>query len=431
MVSRLSVYLDGHHCGSVEQSTSGNVSFRYDEEYRSVSKQTPLSLSMPLAALSHKKREILPFLQGLLPDSEYALTAIARRYSVSSRSPFALLAHIGSDVAGAVQIVDPDQEASDAVGKRGKSRPVDALEIGVMLRQVLSEYAEGIPFYGSVGSFSLAGAQPKIALHKNKQGGWAVPDGATPTTHILKPVAGAVRRIDVVEQLTMSAARTLGCDVAKSELQSIDGLDVFVTERYDRKLERGQWTRLHQEDLCQALSVAPDKKYQRQDGGPGLAVIARLIRSLPLESDRQAVGRDFYRAFVFNVVAGCTDAHAKNYSLMLNGDAVRLAPLYDLVTYASYWNGEARLNSAMSVDGEYALSRISAAKLVAAGKQFGVAGEAEQIVHSMRTGMVDAFEFARAALDSSGSDAKKIGDRVMAGLIKMPMILRNEGGLRL
>lgn len=377
MVSRLAVYLDGYRCGSVEQTTSGNITFRYDEEYRSVSKQTPLSLSMPLAALTHRKREILPFLQGLLPDSEDALAAIARRYSVSSRSPFALLAHIGWDVAGAVQIVAPDQEASDAVGKHGRSRPVDALEIGVMLRQVLSEYAEGIPYYGDVGNFSLAGAQPKIALHKNKQGGWAVPEDATPTTHILKPVAGTVRRIDIVEQMTMSAARALGCSVAKSELQNIDGLDVFVTERYDRKLERGQWTRLHQEDLCQALSVSPDKKYQRQDGGPGLAAIAGLIRSLPLESDRQAVGRDFYRAFVFNVVAGCTDAHAANYSLMLNGETVQLAPLYDLVAYAPYWNGVARLNSAMNVDGEYALSRISAAKLVAAGKQFGLAGEAD------------------------------------------------------
>jgi serine/threonine-protein kinase HipA len=425
MVSRLAVYLDGHRCGSVEQTTSGNITFRYDEEYRSVSKQTPLSLSMPLAALTHKKREILPFLQGLLPDSEDALAAIARRYSVSSRSPVALLAHIGSDVAGAVQIVAPDQEASDAVGKRGKSRPVDALEIGVMLRQVLSEYAEGIPYYGDVGNFSLAGAQPKIALHKNKQGRWAVPEDATPTTHILKPVAGTVRRVDIVEQMTMSAARALGCTVAKSELQNIDGLDVFVTERYDRKLGHGEWTRLHQEDLCQALSVAPDKKYQRQDGGPGLAAIAGLIRSLPLGSDRQAVGRDFYRAFVFNIVAGCTDAHAKNYSLMLNGETVQLAPLYDLVTYAPYWDGEARLNSAMSVDGEYALSRISVAKLVAAGKQFGLAGEAEHIVHSMRTGMVDAFESARASVDSNGSDAKKIAGDLMAGLIKMPMVFKD------
>jgi serine/threonine-protein kinase HipA len=426
MVSELIVYLDGHRCGTVEQATGGNIRFRYDEEYRTATNRTPLSLSMPLAAVTHKKREILPFLQGLLPDSEEALGAIARRYAVSSRSPFALLAHVGSDVAGAVQIVAPDKEASDTVGNRGKSRQVNALEIGVMLRQVLSEYADGIPYYGSVGNFSLAGAQPKIALHMNKRGEWAVPEDATPTTHILKPVAGTIRRIDVVEQMTMSAARALGCTVAKSELQTIDGLDVFVTERYDRKLVDGQWKRLHQEDFCQALSVAPDKKYQRRDGGPGLASIAALIRSLPLESDRQAVGRDFYRAFAFNVVAGCTDAHAKNYSLMLSGETVQLAPLYDLVTYAPYWDGVARLNSAMSVDAEYALSRISVGKLVAAGKQFGVSADAEDIVHSMRTGMVEAFQSARAALDSSTREAREIADELMGGLAKMPMIAESE-----
>lgn len=422
MVTELVVYLDGERCGSVEQTQAGNVTFNYDDEYRLRQGSTPLSLSMPLAAATHQKRAILPFLQGLLPDSEEALNAIARRYAVSSRSPLALLEHVGADVAGAVQIVPPETESSDAVGKRGRSREVDDSEIGTMLRQVLGEYAEGVPYLGSVGNFSLAGAQPKIALFKNKQGGWAVPEGATPTTHIFKPVAAAIRRIDVVEQMTMSAARILGCDVASSTLETIDGLEVFVTERYDRKLEAGRWHRLHQEDLCQSLSVPPDKKYQHRDGGPGLAKIAALIRSLPFESDRQAVGRDFYRAFVFNVVAGCTDAHAKNYSLMLHGESVRLAPLYDLVSYAPYWDGSAHLDTAMSVGGEYALARISVQKLVEAGKQFGVGPEAEDLVHAMRVGMMDAFATARAQLHSSAREVKKVADELMNGLKWMPLV---------
>ncbi|MGE3193923.1 MAG: type II toxin-antitoxin system HipA family toxin [Microbacteriaceae bacterium] len=422
MVTELVVYLDGERCGSVEQTQTGNVTFTYSDDYRMRPGATPLSLSMPLAAATHKKRAILPFLQGLLPDSEEALNAIARRYGISSRSPFALLKHVGADVAGAVQIVAPEMESSDAVGKRGKSRAVDESEIGKMLRQVLDEYAEGVPFIGSVGNFSLAGAQPKIALFKSKQGRWAVPEGATPTTHIFKPVAGTVRRIDVVEQMTMSAARMLGCNVASSTLQTIDGLDVFVTERYDRKLEAGRWRRLHQEDFCQALSVPPDKKYQHRDGGPGLAKIAELIRSLPFESDRQEVGRDFYRAFVFNVVAGCTDAHAKNYSLMLQGESVRLAPLYDLVTYAPYWDGRARLDTAMSVGGEYALERISVQKLVAAGKQFGVGHDAEELVQTMRAGVIHAFATARTQLNSSAREVKKIADELMAGLERMPLV---------
>lgn len=422
MVTKLVVYLDGKRCGAVEQTPTGNVTFGYDEDYRLQRGATPLSLSMPLAAAMHKKSAILPYRQGLLPDSEEALNAIARRYAVSSRSPIALLKYVGADVAGAVQIVSPETDPSDAVGPRGKSRVVDDSEIGTMLRQVLGEYAEGVPYMGSVGNFSLAGAQPKLALFKNKQGRWAMPEGATPTTHILKPVAGTIRRIDVVEQMTMSAARILDCDVAASTLQTFDGLDVFVTERYDRKFENGHWHRLHQEDFCQSLSVPPDKKYQHRDGGPGLAKIAAHIRSLRFEEDRRAVGRDFYRAFAFNVVAGCTDAHAKNYSLMLQGEHVRLAPLYDLVTYASYWDGSARLNTAMSVNGEYSLARISGDSLVAAGKQFGVGPEAKEIVHSMRVGMVGAFEAARALLNTSAPEVKTIADELMVGLKRMPLI---------
>ncbi|WP_309075707.1 HipA N-terminal domain-containing protein [Paenarthrobacter sp.] len=48
----------------VELTPSGNLTFRYDPEYQAIPDATPLSLSMPLAAASHKKRAVLPFLQG-------------------------------------------------------------------------------------------------------------------------------------------------------------------------------------------------------------------------------------------------------------------------------------------------------------------------------------------------------------------------------
>ncbi|TAJ46449.1 MAG: type II toxin-antitoxin system HipA family toxin [Herbiconiux sp.] len=421
-MSDLEIYLDGVECGVVTQTSTGNITFHYDESYRRT-QRTPLSLSMPLAASTHKKRAILPYLQGLLPDSEDALTAIARRYSVSAKSPVALLSHIGSDVAGAVQIVVEQGTSTDATLSRSDIRPVDDAEVGRMLRHVMSEYSEGVPYYDSVGHFSLAGAQPKIALHKDVTGGWNVPQDATPTTHILKPVAGTVRRIDVVEQVTMQAARVLGSQVAKSDLETIDGVDVFVSERYDRRVVDGEWRRLHQEDLCQALSVPPDKKYQHRDGGPGLAVIAGLIRSLPLERDRREAGRAFYQAFVFNVVAGCTDAHAKNYSLMLDGESVRLAPLYDLVTSAPYWNGEAGIDSAMSVNGEYAFARIGAEMLSKAGKQFGVGDEAADIVAATREGIFEAFESAVEGLPESVKNSRDIVDDLFSGLRALPLVI--------
>lgn len=423
----LDVHLDGRLCGWLNQSSSGNLIFTYAEHYRTAEGATPLSLSMPLVTATHRKRVVLPFLQGLLPDSDEALGAMARRYAVSSNNPFALLEHVGLDTAGAVQIVPHGTPAPDAVSPRARVRAVSEAEVSVMLSRVVSEYTEGAPYYDGAGRFSLAGAQPKIALHRLPDGSWAVPEDATPTTHILKPVAGRFRRIDVVEQLTMRAAAALGSDVARSDLVRIGDWDVLVSERYDRTLTDRTWRRLHQEDFCQALSVSPARKYQERDGGPGIAHIAGLVRALPIRSDRLDVGESFYRAFVFNVVAGCTDAHAKNYSLLLDGSAVRLAPLYDLLTYAGYWDGQGRLASAMSVDGEYALDRITAAGLARVGAQFGVApAAAASIVETTRQGVADAFELASAEVISRAPEAEAVVARVLSGLRELPLV-RNRG----
>lgn len=421
----LDAYLDGRLCGRVTQTTSGNVTFEYDHAYRAADDATPLSLSMPLSGSVHRKRAVLPFLQGLLPDSDEALRAIARRFSVSANNPFALLEHIGIDAAGAIQLVPPGTTASDAALERVRVRRVDGDEVATMLSRVVSEYADGAPYVDAAGRFSLAGAQPKIALHKLPDGSWGVPEDATPTTHILKPVAGTFRRIDVVEQLTIHAAQLLGNHVATSELVHVGEWDVLVSERYDRAATGGTWRRLHQEDLCQALSVPPFKKYQRHDGGPGIADISRLVRSLPLTADRRSTGAAFYRGLVFNVVAGCTDAHAKNYSLMLDQRSVRLAPLYDLLSYAAYWDGSAPLDSAMSIGGEYWLHKISPAMLAEAGATFGVEkAEAADIVETTRRRVYPAFESARAAFEGDhGTAGLGIADDLLRGLRLLPLVI--------
>ncbi|MEZ2388266.1 HipA N-terminal domain-containing protein [bacterium RCC_150] len=69
----LHVYLDGESCGVLQQTHAGNLTFSYDDSYRTGPHPTPLSLSMPMAVKVHKKRAIPPFLQGLLPDREEAL----------------------------------------------------------------------------------------------------------------------------------------------------------------------------------------------------------------------------------------------------------------------------------------------------------------------------------------------------------------------
>ena len=419
----LDVFMDGTACGRVEQSPSGNLTFRYKPEYQAIPDATPLSLSMPLAAASHKKRAVLPFLQGLLPDSDGALRTIARRFGVSSSNPFAILEHIGADVAGALQFMRPGTESPDGGLARNSVTPVSESDVATMLDHVVAEYEDGTPYDDAAGRFSLAGAQPKIALHQLSDGAWGVPADATPTTHILKPTAGNFSRLDVVEQLTMRAAALLGLEVAASELVRIGSWDVFVTRRYDRQLTNGVWRRIHQEDLCQSLSVSPAKKYQHRDGGPEAGDMASLARSFPLERDRRKAGEALYRAFVFNAVAGCTDAHAKNYSILLQGSEVQIAPLYDLATYAPYWDGESTIDLAMSVKGEYRLQKISRQMLVSTATQFGVSPDvAEEIVGNYCGQLAEAFDAAKDELKNHMGRLPKVADDAVANVRKLPLV---------
>jgi serine/threonine-protein kinase HipA len=125
-----------------------------------------------------------------------------------------------------------------------------------------------------------------------------------------------------------------------------------VVTRYDRSLDGKTVLRVHQEDACQALSVPPARKYQNE-GGPTAADVAALLRrSMPPVIAEEAVER-FADALIWNWLIGGTDAHAKNYSLLLSGGQVRLAPLYDIASALPYGTHERKLRLAMKIGGSY------------------------------------------------------------------------------
>lgn len=105
--------------GTVAQSDQGNLSFSYDDAYTNQADPTPLSLSLPLLSNRHRDKAVRSYLEGLLPDSEGARQRWGREYSVSPNNPFALLAHVGRDAAGAVQILPPDDDPADARSRTG------------------------------------------------------------------------------------------------------------------------------------------------------------------------------------------------------------------------------------------------------------------------------------------------------------------------
>lgn len=350
----LTVLLEGQPIGELERRSGGDLWLRFDPAYTTDAGATPLSVSMPATEALHGDAQVTPWLWGLLPDNGDVLARWGRAFGVSVGSPFALLGtQVGHDCAGAVQFCLP--EAVDEL----RSRPgeVDWLsdeEIATRLRSLRADSATWLG-PGFTGQFSLGGAQAKTALHR-AEGRWGVSRGSTPTTHILKPAVAGFQAQDLNEHICMAAARRLGLQVAATRLERFEDESAIVVERYDRIEHGGHLLRIHQEDLCQALSVPPTRKYQ-SEGGPTPGRIAALLRSTIAGPEAETDVWRFVDALAYNWLIAGTDAHAKNYSLLLAGGQIRLAPLYDLASFLPYDESAGhRVKLAMKVGDDYRLA---------------------------------------------------------------------------
>src|SRR5215471_8785560 len=98
---------------------------------------------MPLSLDVHPKRSISPFLDGLITDNDTARKAIADRFGVSPNNSFAILSHIGKDVAGALQILPEGSESTDAAQNRGEYIELTKSEVAEQPAAAKEEYREG------------------------------------------------------------------------------------------------------------------------------------------------------------------------------------------------------------------------------------------------------------------------------------------------
>jgi serine/threonine-protein kinase HipA len=105
-----------------------------------------------------------------------------------------------------------------------------------------------------------------------------------------------------------------------------------LIERFDRRVERGIVTRIHQEDFAQALGFSSELKYERR-GKPGRRFDIEAALSVLDRTDRPEEARlAFVMATLFNLCIGNADNHAKNHALLYDtGGSPRFAPLYDML----------------------------------------------------------------------------------------------------
>ncbi len=326
---RLAVYLREQRIGELERRGPTRYSFSYDERLLDEWEEGAivLSASLPVRAGAFPSGLTKPFFEGLLPEG-LARREIARMTGVSEGNGFGLLEQIGSDCAGAVVIVPAARE--QAV-RPGRTRWLGTEELEATLLDLATHPLGVTPEEGI--RLTLGGVQHKLIIAQAADGRIGQPVDGTPSTHIIKPGQDAYADIVTNEAFCLRVAARAGVETARVEIRRYGAVDALLVKRFDRaRSDTGAVVRVHQEDLCQALGILPDAKYE-SEGGPSVASIAALLREIGTARDLQA----FSRALLINFVLGNSDAHGKNYALLYSEPGrAALAPLYDIVATAVY-----------------------------------------------------------------------------------------------
>jgi len=423
----LSVWANGMRVATWRIPSRGDMTLQYDEAWRDSAGGRPLSLSLPFGVDNSplKGAAVENYFDNLLPDSDQIRKRLAGRFKTDSLNPFDLLAAIGRDCVGAVQLLPADDIPSGY--DRMAGTPLTEDDVAAHLQGIV---APPVPGHETDEGFriSIAGAQEKTALLWHG-GQWCMPHGATPTTHILKLPLGLVgnMKADLTtsvenEWLCMQLLRAFGLPVPNTAILDFSGQRVLGVERFDRQMHSsGTWImRLPQEDFCQVYGQPHTRKYEA-DGGPGLHDICNILANS--ERGEQDIATVLKAQILFWMLAA-TDGHAKNFSIqLLPQGRYQLTPLYDVVSTLPImgdapnqlrWH-KARL--AMAVAGKnrhYLLKDIQRRHFNAMAPKCGYGASAEPSIHAILERVPGAIAEVNAKLPARFP--QQVADKILGGL---------------
>ncbi|MBS1836820.1 MAG: HipA domain-containing protein [Actinobacteria bacterium] len=388
MVDELEVRRDGVVIATLRRRRSGLVvEYASDLLEKDSAGSIVLSCSMPLRSGRH---DASGWARGLLPEGQHLLT-LASAADVAASDTFGMLARYGRDIAGAFEIV-----VRGAPIREPRAVPYGANE----LDREIGELASNPLGIHDDSELSLAGLQDKLVLVKTADG-WARPTHGYPSTHILKFDPPDRPGIVDAEAACLHLARSVGLTSIEVELARFGNRSALIVGRFDRTVVEGRVTRTHQEDLLQALGIAPDgvrgrAKYQSVPtaGPPSWWHAADLLDSYsrdPLEQLESLV-----RVVAFTTATGNSDCHAKNIAFTISDGSIRLAPLYDTVPTAL--SPDLRRTAAMSVHDVMDIGSTTVQDMVAEARRWRLGAERS------RQAVIELLECLRANLDVAAHD---------------------------
>jgi serine/threonine-protein kinase HipA len=344
LTASVPIWLDALQVGQVDVAADGALSLRYAERWLQTAGAFPLSVTMPLSDEPYPSEAISPWLANLLPEEEQ-LQVLTRSLGLDQTDVLAVLKEIGGDTAGALSFGEPAdrsrwsyvpltvfygvETAEDALERHFDDlglRPFLAGEEGVRQSLAGGQKKSALAVLGPDGAPVLRLPQPGDVL--------AIPLNGAPSTLIVKPDNPNLPGITENEVWCLRMAQAIGIRSAQATVLLAAKRTAIGVLRYDRRLGRtGQILRLHQEDFAQANGFPPGRKYER-------GTLRGLDLKTLLETGRHVSATDALALLdqvIFNILVANTDAHAKNYSLILPlAVPQQLAPLYDVSSVLSW-----------------------------------------------------------------------------------------------
>jgi len=328
MNESLDAWLEGKYVGRFSESDDRRVRFEYAPD----APQTPISLSLPRDR-PHSRMAAKNFLENLLPDQAATRARMAKVYDAASTSTFDLLTKSGGDIAGGLVLVLAGTEPAKGPGYLAGALDSD---IADRIAAIKRDPDAWLPA-DALARFSLGGTQGKFALAR-VDGEWFWPNAAVPSTHILKPANPTNRKLEQAETAAMQLVNLVGLSgltkltAPAAAVLRIEDQSTYIVERFDRLMSTSAQhpfaTRLHAEDFAQVSNTSPDDKY-------GLTARQVLEILAPEDTDNR-LAHQFVSQLAYNTMLGNSDAHAKNYSILLRPDSIEMSPMYDVVPIGIY-----------------------------------------------------------------------------------------------
>jgi serine/threonine-protein kinase HipA len=428
----LTLWANGEHVGRWTITARGDMELQYDADWLASPLGRPISLSLPFNLNNEllKGDPVAHYFEGLLPDSDAIRKRIAVRFKTGSTEAFDLLAAIGRDCVGALQLLPDGEVPAGADRIDGVVMDEEAIE------RHLLEVVTPNRFAGAMDPdddfrVSLAGAQEKDAFLW-WDGQWMKPRGATPTTHIFKLPLGMVggRQADFStsvdnEWLCLRLLGAYGLPAAQARITTFGKQRVLVVERFDRVVSRdgSRLFRLMQEDFCQATGTSPLVKYENE-GGPGLAQLFNLVKQ-SLDAERDL--RTLMASQILFWMLRAPDGHAKNFSIQLQAGMAgrfRLTPMYDVMSAypvigagPNQWAAQ-DLKLAMALLGKnrhYHMHHIQRRHFNSTARKVGYGENAESLLQELVARTPEVVAQVHAELPPGFS--QEVADKVLGGLL--------------